>query len=53
MKKVSFFILLLFLITETFCQTFVSTVHENKNVILEEIGGVRCGPFADGHKIAN
>ena len=53
MKKVSFFILLLFLITETFCQTFVSTVPENKNVILEEIGGVRCGPCADGHKIAN
>jgi len=53
MKKNFFFILLLFLITDTFCQTFVSTVLESKNVVLEEIGGVRCGPCADGHKIAN
>ena len=53
MKKNLFFILFLFLITDTFCQTFVSTILESKNVVLEEIGGVRCGPCADGHKIAN
>ena len=53
MKKISFLFLFIFLMTEVFSQTFVSTVLESKNVILEEIGGVRCGPCADGHKIAN
>lgn len=53
MKKYSFLILLFSLISDTFCQTFVSTILESKNVVLEEIGGVRCGPCADGHKIAN
>jgi hypothetical protein len=53
MKKNLFFILLLFLITDTFCQTFVSTVPENKNVILEEFTGLMCTYCPDGHLIAN
>ena len=53
MKKYLFLISLFFITINLFCQTFVSTVPENKNVILEEYGGVRCGPCADGHKIAN
>lgn len=53
MKKVSFFILLFFLMTDTFCQTFVSTVPENKNVILEEFTGLMCTYCPDGHLISN
>ena len=53
MKKYLFLISLFLITINLFCQTFVSTVSENKNVILEEYGGVRCGPCADGHKIAN
>tara|TARA_B110001450_G_scaffold249867_1_gene267777 strand:- start:1708 stop:3648 length:1941 start_codon:yes stop_codon:yes gene_type:complete len=53
MKKNFFFILMFFLITDTFCQTFVSTVPENKNVILEEFTGLMCTYCPDGHLIAN
>jgi hypothetical protein len=53
MKKYLFLISLFLITINLFCQTFVSTVPESKNVILEEYGGVRCGPCADGHKIAN
>ena len=53
MKKYPLIISFFFITIDLFCQTFVSTVLENKNVVLEEIGGVRCGPCADGHKIAN
>ena len=33
-------------------QTFVSTIAENKNVVLEEFTGISCTYCPDGHRIA-
>ena len=51
MKKI--FTLLIILYTyNLFSQTFVSTIPENKNVILEQFTGIYCGFCPDGHVIA-
>ncbi len=51
MKKIYIIILVLFGL-QTQAQTFVSTLPENKNVILEEFTGIYCQFCPDGHLIA-
>ena len=53
MKNYTILMFLFFLTTKTFSQTFVSTIAENKNAILEEFTGLMCTWCPDGHKVAN
>ena len=50
MNRILLFLLLI-CHTSSHSQTFVSTVPENKNVILEEFTGISCTFCPDGHKI--
>tara|TARA_B100000242_G_scaffold265656_1_gene213938 strand:- start:139 stop:2169 length:2031 start_codon:yes stop_codon:yes gene_type:complete len=52
MKNI-FTLSLIFITISSTSQTFVSTVAENKNVVLEEFTGISCTFCPDGHRIAN
>ena len=50
MKKIIFVLALLPSII--FAQSFVSTIPENKKVVIEQFTGIYCGFCPDGHVIA-
>jgi len=52
-KYYTVLVILISISTNISSQTFVSTISENKNVILEDFTGVRCGYCPDGHSVAN
>ena len=51
MKKIFIVSLLSFMAISLFAQTIVSTLPENKNVVLEEFTGIHCGYCPQGHAI--
>ena len=53
MKKYLLFFCVLILIIPAFAQLPVSTVPQNKKIVLEEFTGIYCGYCPDGHTIAN
>ncbi|SVE52872.1 uncharacterized protein METZ01_LOCUS505726, partial [marine metagenome] len=52
MKKLFTLIFPVFLVSSLFAQLPVSTIPENKNVVLEEFTGIHCGYCPDGHLLA-
>jgi hypothetical protein len=52
MKKLSLYLLFIFLTISSIGQTIVNTTPEDKNVVLEEFTGIHCVYCPEGHAIA-